>query len=204
MVIAYGATAMIAWLARRGRNPKPALNGLLGALALVAAVCIVRDLSSPYKNISDQRARGFAQWFWYNAQQNGEVACLTSDLHVILSPMHFVELNFSAQYLCNQHIYSPRHHANKPVDWDSISAAHPLVCVLFRCNSLPFDEVKYQAWQREMSQKYDLVNRDTFPVIRQDKMGRNCDMDSIEMLRYVPKTSPPQPPTTLVTQATRR
>src|SRR5215475_9182409 len=102
---------MLAWAARQRWNAARSLNGFLGVLALVGVVCMGRDLAAPYKNISDQRARGFAQWFWFNLEQNNEVACLTSDLHVYPSvdEKQFWELNYSAQYLCNQRIYSPRH-----------------------------------------------------------------------------------------------
>ena len=200
MIIGYGATALMAWVARRGRNAAPALYGFMGVLAFVAVVCMGRDLAGPYKNISDQRARGFAQWFWFNASQNGEVACLTSDLGVVLAPDQFVELNLSAQYLCNQHIYSPRHAAHKTVDWASISAQRPLQCVLFRSTVLPFDNAHYLAWQHEMERKYDLVNRDSFPITRQDKMGRVCDRDLIEILRFVPKAGTKPEAPSLVTQ----
>jgi hypothetical protein len=188
MVIGYGAAVLVSFFAKR--QAAQALSAFLVVLAGVATVCIGRDLAGPYKNVSDLRARGFAQWFWFNMSQESEVACLTSDLHVILSEKQFIELNYSAQYLCNQRIYSPRHAAGKAVDWDRISATHPLSCVLFRSSFIPFDQAKYLAWQRDMQVKYDLVSRDSFPVIRQTKMGRVCDVDAVEILRFVPKQSP--------------
>src|SRR5262249_12869893 len=58
MVIGYGAATMLAWAARRRWDAALSLNGFLGVLALVGVVCMGRDLATPYKNISDQRARG--------------------------------------------------------------------------------------------------------------------------------------------------
>ena len=187
MVIGYGAAALVAGLARRGRNATAVAHVFLAVLGLVGTVCIVRDLAGPYKNVSDQRARGFAQWFWFNESQQNEVACLTSDLGIILSPDQFSELNFSAQYLCNQRIYSPRHIKHKPVAWENVSARRPLVCVFFRSAQMPFDETKYHAWLRDMLAKYDLVGRDSLPILRSTKSGLVCDFDSIETFRFVPK-----------------
>jgi hypothetical protein len=199
MVIGYGAAALLAWLARRGRNATAVATGFLAVLVVVGAVCILRDLAGPYKNVSDQRARGFAQWFWFSESQKSEVACLTSDLGVILSPDQFSELNFSAQYLCNQRIYSPRHAARRPVAWDQVSAGHPLVCVFFRSALMRFDDAKYQAWLHDMLRKYDLVGRDSLPSLRSTKSGVVCDFDSIEVFRFVPRASP-RPGSTFLSQ----
>ncbi len=109
---------------------------------------------------------------------------------MILSPDQFSELNFSAQYLCNQRIYSPHHAARRPVDWEHISAGHPLVCVFFRSALMRFDDIKYQAWLHDMLQKYDLVGRDSLPNLRSTKSGAVCDFDSIEVFRFVPRTGP--------------
>jgi hypothetical protein len=200
MVIGYGATTLLNWASLRSRNPKRPLYGFLTVLALVGIICMGRDLAGPYKNISDQRARGFAQWFWFNLSQEGEVACLTSDLGVVLSPKQYSELNYSAQYLCNQRIYSPRHAAHQPVQWDKVSATHPLLCVLFRSNSIPFDDAKCQTWQHEMQTKYDLIQHESLPVVRVCKMGWVCDCDAIEIFRYIPKAGT-SPAATVVTQA---
>jgi len=51
-------------------------------------------------------------------------------------------------------------------DWGRISADHPLFCVLFRSGTLPFDNDRYLAWQREMQRQYDLVGHDHYPIIR--------------------------------------
>lgn len=188
MVIGYGAAAMLAWLERRGRSAVVPTRIALILLAVVGVTCIGRDLARPYKNISDERARGFAQWFWFNAEQDSEVVCLTSDLGIVLSTRQFTDLNFSAQYLCNQRIYSPRHAARRPVQWDSISASHPLRCVLYRMDSQRIEsEAALEEWMREMDGRYDLVERERFPMIRLGKLGDVREVDAIEIFRFVPK-----------------
>jgi hypothetical protein len=187
MVIAYGASALLARLARRRRGALAATHVALLGLAVVGLTCVVRDFASPYKNVSDARARGFAQWFWFNAEQGGEVACLTSDLGITFAPEQFAKINFSAQYLCNQRIYSPRHAAGEPVRWDRISPARPLRCVYYRVNALPFDERAFAAWLEDMQSRYELHDRESYPAVRIGKMGDVRFVDAIEIFRFVPR-----------------
>src|SRR5262249_31178028 len=86
MLIGLGMTVLLAGPARRGWRVGPALRGMVVILALVGGATIARDLAGPYKNVSDQRMRAFAEWFWYNAEHDGEVACVKTDLGQVFSP----------------------------------------------------------------------------------------------------------------------
>jgi hypothetical protein len=189
MLIGYGLAVLLAWLVRLGCRPGACVGVALATLGLVGGATTARDLAGPYKNVSDERARAFAEWFWYNAEYDAEVACVKTDLGLGFSPNTFHQLCFSAQYLCNQRIYSPRHAAGEPVHWDQISAAHPLRCVLYRAPSYPFDEDAFQAWLRRMQEEYDLAGRETYPLVRLKKTGRVVGVDYLEIFRFVPRAA---------------
>jgi hypothetical protein len=191
MVIAYGATTLLAWCARRGWRTERVLRGSLVTLVLLCGVCILRDLATPYKNKSDLRARGFAQWFWFNAEHEGEVVCLKTDLGIDFSPETSQELNFSAQYFCNLRIYSPRHAADIPVCWEAISASHPLRCVVYRATGFPFDEDALQSWLTAMQREYSLEGLEDYPMARQSKEGPVTGVDHVQVFRFVPRRSTP-------------
>jgi hypothetical protein len=189
MVIGYGMTAIGVWLGRRGVKPGLCLGSALIVLGAAGAANIVRDLAAPYKNNSDERMRAFAQWFWYNAEFDGEVACLKTDLGKVFAPEMFHHLNFSAQFYCNERIYSPRHAASEPIHWERIAPKHPLRCVLFRATDkqIPFDEGAFQDWLDQMQQSYDLAGRETYPMVRQNRLGRVVWVDYLEIFRFVPR-----------------
>jgi hypothetical protein len=187
MLIGYGMTVLGAWGARRGWRPGPWLATILVLLALVGGFTVVRDLASPYKNVSDQQTRAFAEWFWYNAEHDGEVACVKTDLRRDFSPDAYHHLCFSAEYLCNQRIYSPRHAAGEPIHWDRISVDHPLRCVVYRAPHYCFDDYAFEAWLDEMQANYDLVGRESYPQVRLKNTGSVLCVDYLEIFRFVPK-----------------
>jgi hypothetical protein len=191
MLIGYGLAVLLALAARRGWRPEPWLKGTLIVLALVGGATVVRDLATPYKNISDQRVRAFAEWFWYNTEHDSEVACVKTDLGQDFSPDTFHQLCFSAEYLCNQRIYSPRHAAGEPIHWDQVSAKHPLRCVLYRSPQYTFDETAFHDWLDEMQESYVLESRETYPQVRLKNTGRVVGVDYLEIFRFVPRGSVP-------------
>jgi Dolichyl-phosphate-mannose-protein mannosyltransferase len=188
LLIGYGMTVLLEWVARRGWRPGPWLATVLALLALTGAATAVRDLAGPYKNISDEQQRAFAQWFWYNAESEAEVADIKTDLGRDFSPKTYQELCFVAEHLCNRRIYSPRRSSGEPIHWDRISATHPLRCVLYRAPAYPFDEDAFQSWLREMQETYDLVSRDRFPQVRLKNTGKVSCVDYVEIFCFVPKT----------------
>ncbi len=190
MLIGYGMAVLLTWAARRGWRPERWLFGTLATLALVGGVTVARDLATPYKNAGDERARAFAQWFWFNAEREGEAVCVKTDLGRNFSPDTYRQLSFSAEYLCNQRIYSPRRAAGEPVQWEQIAATHPLRCVLYRCPSYPFDEDALQDWLDEMQDKYDLISHESIPQVRLRNTGKELCTDYVEIFRFVPRTTP--------------
>ena len=115
-----GVVAVLQWFARRRPQPQPlrATWAVLVLLVLVAAGSIVRDLTHPYKSGLTLRSRDFAQWFWFDLAHDSELVCLYTDCNYAdckkdLAPRTFL-FGWSALYLCNQRIYSPRHARGEP------------------------------------------------------------------------------------------
>jgi hypothetical protein len=195
LLIGYGTVVLLAAVARRGWKPGWWLGTVLVLLAVAGGGAAARDLAGPYKSVCDQRARAFAEWFWYNAEQEGEAVCIKTDLGRDFSPDTYRQLCFSAEYLCNLQIYSPRHAAGEGVHWERISDQHPLRCVLYRCPNYVFDEAAFEAWLREMQQTYYLVGRARYPQIRLKNRGSLLNVtdstvagvDTLEIFAFVPK-----------------
>jgi hypothetical protein len=172
---------------RRRLTPAPVVLGLLVA---VAAGSILHDLTHPYKSTTTLRAREFARWFWFDLAHQGELVCLETDLKANLSPGTY-NWGWSALYLCNQRIYSPRHAAGKPPRWDRVSADWPLRCVLFRSLREEQDGSRLERWLREMQRSYKLVSRDCYPFPiygKWDAPPQTID-NQIEVFKFIPLTT---------------
>ena len=168
----------------RRRNLAVALT----LLALIPLGTIARDFACPYKSPTDQQYRDFARWFWPTMQFAGEVACLRTDLGLEFAPGTFHDLGWSAMYLCNQRIYSPRHCRGAPLGWARISDQWPLHCVEYRAQVYPYDEGACQAWLASMDQHYRLVSRDTFPSpVFDQRGGILLCADRLVLYRFVPR-----------------
>lgn len=178
---------------RFARGPKGHAVGLamsFGLLSLVAFGSIARDVSHPYKTLSDQRARAFAQWFWFDRHFQGEVVCLKSDLGQEFSPQTFHELSWAAMYLCNERIYAPQHGPGFEPQLDRVSREWPLQCVEYRDPSYAFDQQAFQHWLDDMTARYDLAGKEVIPMPRYDKRERNLiAMNYVEVYKFVPKES---------------
>ncbi len=175
--------------------PKRAKLGAQMACAILALIAICsmgRDIISPYKSTTDMRHRAFAQWFWFNTEFQGETVCLTSDLDVRFSRETYEDLSWSAMYLCNQHIYSPRHAAGEPPEWDRVANDWPLRCVLFRAPRFDFDEDAKAQWLREMQTSYTLTGVAEYPFPCFGKREREAiNVDYVEVFTFVPHVSAP-------------
>lgn len=164
----------------------PALVACL--MAVVGTGIMARDFLKPCKTQSDQRARDFARWFWFEMPHRGEVACVHTDLGQMFNAKLREDLTWTVSYLCNQRIYSPRHARQEPPAWDRVSKEWPLTCALYMPHNMEFDEAKYQAWRAEMLTRYDLAWSDRIPVTRYDpRESTLLGTDIIELLRFVPK-----------------
>lgn len=187
-LMGVGAAALI----RSGRIDRAAQRRRLATGLIIAALIplgtITRDFAAPYKSPTDARYRDFARWFWPSAEFGGEVACLHTDLGKEFAPGTFHHLGWSAMYLCNQRIYSPRHRLGQPVDWNRISADWPLHCVEYRAQVYKYDESACRQWLAEMNQRFRLVSRDTFPSPVFDRRGHQllC-ADSLVVYKFVPR-----------------
>ncbi len=158
-----------------------------GVLLAVAVGSIARDVAFPAKAAVDMRFRDFARWFWFDMAHDGELVCLKSDLDKSFSTETFRH-GFSAMYLCNQRIYSPRHARGGRPRWERISADWPLRCVQFRSASYPFDEAAFEGWLAEMQRRYTLVGRERYPFACYDKRETKIrTMTYVEVYKFVPK-----------------
>jgi len=183
-----GAARLLALLANRPVHLRRATAIALVALSAVAVGSMARDVLNPYKTLSDLRAKSFAAWFWPSASFNGEALCAESDLHLGLCPDLYRELNWGIQYLCNQRIYSPRHHKGLPPRYDRVSRDWPLRVVVYRVAKCPFDQQKLDAWLEGMQAECELAGRETYPVPRYDKRERHViTVDEITVFTFVPR-----------------
>jgi hypothetical protein len=194
MLLGTGGAALAAQTlgeARLGGVGRPLSRGPRLALALLALIplgTIARDFACPYKSLTDQRYRDFARWFWQAAEYSGEALCLKTDLGLEFAPGTFHELGWSAMYLCNQRIYSPRHAAGAPPAWDRLSADWPLRCVQYRAEVYGYDQAACDRWLRSMQKRYRLVSRDSFAFPVYDQRQRNllC-RDNVDIFKFVPR-----------------
>jgi hypothetical protein len=179
------------WVRACGRRPRLARALLVGALllpAMVALGCVVRDVLHPYKTLSDQRARAFAQWFWFAAEFEGEAVCLKSDWGLDFSEGSYRELSWSAMFLCNRAIYSPRASAGVPPSLDDVTPTRPLRCILYHDPDYPCDDQAVDRWLRDMEKRFRLVNRERYALPRLDKRDEVLiKTDHLEIFRFVPR-----------------
>jgi hypothetical protein len=187
-ILAGLGAAHLVQLATRPRWGAYSFHVAAGILALVGIASIGRDALHPYKALSDHRARAFAQWFWFNASRDGEVACALTDLRQNFAPDLYQRLNWTAEYLCNQRIYSPRHASRANLPWDRITAEHPLRCVVYRDQLTSFDPAARDRWMQSMQAQFELVGQEAFPLVRLDKRERNVlATDHVEIYKFVPR-----------------
>jgi hypothetical protein len=188
LLCGLGAAAWVRAVAAWPRLRTFMLTCCLGFPAVVGLGSMFRDALHPYKTLSDLRARAFAQWFWFNAEFEGEAVCLKSDLGLDMGANTYHDLSWSAMYLCNQRIYSPRHAAGLAPRLDRIAAQTPLRCVLYRDPSYPCDESVVEQWLDDFQRRYQLVSRDFYALPRFDKRERQLNkVDHLEIFRFVPR-----------------
>ncbi|MFZ5830015.1 MAG: hypothetical protein ACOY3P_08000 [Planctomycetota bacterium] len=187
LLIGLGAAAAIL----RVRHPRPLVIGALVGLTFLGIASVARDVTHPFKSVTTLRAREFARWFWPSLGHNGELVCLETDWRADLSPGTY-NWGWSALYLCNQRIYSPRHAAGLPPQLEAVSAEHPLRCVLYRSSTEERPNGGLERWLAEMQESYTFVSREQYPFLVHDKRGRELrGVDTIEVFKFVPKMAAP-------------
>jgi len=186
LLIGLGGTAILCRLGRVRGRAIVLLFVLLGVYAAVAAGSIARDLWHPYKTRSDMRARAFAQWFWFNAESEGEVVCLHSDLKLSFSPQETEQLSWLYTYLCNRRIYSPRHARGEPPRLDR----SPLRFVHYRVgySRFVYDEEAFGKWLDEQKRRYRFVGRERHAFPRYWKNEKTLEVvDHLDVYTFMPK-----------------
>jgi hypothetical protein len=188
MLAGLGSAAWVGALAARPRLGRALLAVCVLLPLLVGVGTVLRDLAHPYKTQSDQRARAFAQWFWFSAEHEGEAVCLHTDLGHDFSSRAYQELSWAAMYLCNQKIYSPRHAAGAPPCLDHLSAERPLRCLLYRDPEYPCDEAALGRWLGDVQTGFQLVSRDVYAFPRYDKREHTLvKLDHLEIIHLIPR-----------------
>jgi hypothetical protein len=142
------------------RDPRVAARATLATLLILAAIGIVPlaiDAFHPYRAIHADRARQFARQFWPQLSRDAEPVCLRWDLNI--PEWDSTNLNV-AVYLCNQRIYSPHRQQNANPRTHTVSAGHPLRCVL----PLADPSTKgVRGWLDDMKSRYRL--RELRPIV---------------------------------------
>lgn len=188
IVCGLGAAALLAQIAKTQLRGTRFTRGLLTIFALIAVGSIVRDVARPYKTRSDNRARAFAQWFWFSAEHDGEVVDVKTDLGLSFSESEDTELTWYIMYLVNQRIYSPRHAAGEPPRLDLVSKDHPVRFVRYRAGSISYDEAAFDRWLTETKQRYRVVSHEQYSFPRYDKRERRLlVVDYLDVYKCVPK-----------------
>ncbi len=194
MLLGAGGAMLLANRRSSEQARRRAYIAALALLSLIAAGTIARDFCLPYKSATDRRYRDFARWFWFSMESSGEVACLKTDLDVDFAPGTFRDLGWSAMYLCNQRIYSPRRARGEPVDWQAITPGWPLWCVEYQAEVYPYDAAARDRWLADMRRRYELVSRQrfAFPVFDQRGKILFCT-DAVEVYQFVPNVTQHEP-----------
>ncbi|MDH3376622.1 MAG: glycosyltransferase family 39 protein [Gammaproteobacteria bacterium] len=182
-----GAAWMAKVLSKKDRARQRIINFWLIFFLVVGVGSMARDVIRPYKTLSDERARGWAQWFWQDAPHRAVVIGMKSDLGLVFSPQTFQDLNWSAMYLANQQIYSSRHRRREPPDWSQVSAARPLWIVEYRDPQAFYYYEAYERWLEHLSLQFEIGQRMIFPMSRYRKNERDLiKVDEIHVLPLVP------------------
>lgn len=169
LLAGWGAAAWNARVARsRPGLARHAAAVTIGVLALIAGASMGRDLLRPYKTLSDERARAFAKWFWFNAEAEGPVVLVEGHDGRPFSPESRSELSWTAMFLCNRAIYSPAERDASPaaIPGDDGSMRY----LVYRDPRFEFDSAARNAWLDSLRQENELVASETFPFTR---FGKN-------------------------------
>jgi hypothetical protein len=188
LLAGLGAAASLERGFRRWPRRTPTMVAL-GLLAALGVGSMVRDIARPARSENDQRARGFARWFWTAKAFDAELVCVKTDLRLPFARSICLEGD-EAIYLCNQRIYSPRHARREPARLDRVSAERPLRCAWFRVPWLPVDEAAVSQWLAEMQADYRLVAREKYPQPVFNKRGVQS-LNTLELFEFVPRGGDP-------------
>ncbi len=162
MLASLGVVRICSYGARVA-NPRKIVFALGAMLALYGTCRLCNDLGHPYRAPWDRTAREFARWFWEEMSADGEVVCVRSDLKIPFRNSAWA-YDGADQYLCYQRIYSRRHREKRAPNWASITAQHPLRCVLV--SRTPEEVPGFRQWISDHRDRYTLKDVHTYPATR--------------------------------------
>jgi hypothetical protein len=157
-------------------------------LALAGTATVIDGARHPYRALYDQQAREFARHFWAEQSRDAELACLQWDFGI---RQRRTAVARTAIYLCNQHIYSPSRRHQAIPSWSSVTADHPLRCVVFDDTQLKSAEAA--AWLDSMEKSYHCRRRFDLVVPTTGLDGKPWD-DRVFVFEFEPKRVRPAQP----------
>ena len=193
LTMGLGMSVLLNWHAahRPRRHAQTLTHIVLLVLGCIGTGCLIRDVTHPYKTLSDLRSRAFAQWFWHNANFEDEAICVYSDLNRQFSEKTWHELGWSAMFLANKYIYHPDVIVNSPRHRYLPESQNLLYCVLYRDPAKQdFDQQKFNDWLAQMQQQHDYLGMDRYPVPRHKKGEQKLlKVNYIEIYKFKKRNS---------------
>jgi hypothetical protein len=177
---------------RKGRAPDArwvrTVVAVLLVIACLGAGSMARDVLMPFKTTADARQRALAMWLWHDGNFDDRTVCIKDDLGQSFSKRTWTDLGWSAMYLCNKYIYTPKRLLREPRPrYAPAPSQRFLRCVLYLdLGKEDFQQEAFDRWLAGMKQKYEYVGMDRFPLPRHDKRGiRLVTIDYLEIYRFV-------------------
>ena len=196
LTMGVGCAVLLGW--KRGRKPVTECSRTaLGVLLVVGGIgvgSIISDVISPYKTTADARQRALAMWLWHDGNFDDRTVCIKDDLGHSFSPRTWKDLGWSAMYLCNKYIYTPKRLVRTPRPaYAPAPAQRYLRCVLYRdLGKGDFQQEAFDRWLDGMKQKYTYAGMDQFALPRHDKRNqRLVTIDYLEIYRFELKEDAP-------------
>jgi hypothetical protein len=113
---------------------------------------------------------------------------LKADLHLDFSPSTFSELSWSATYLVNHQIYSPRVRDRRAPDWGRISRDWPLTVAEYHDANKAYDLAARDEWLASMAERYTLAASEDVPMPRYHwRERRLLSADFVRLYTFVPR-----------------
>jgi hypothetical protein len=173
-----GGWSLIARL-RSSKTREMVIWGVAAGLFAGGFIHLARSMERPFYNPYDVSARAFAREFWPAQEQEAEIICPLRDSGI--RDENWVNLN-SAFYLCNQEIYTPRRQRRAGVDWNAISADHPLRCMVYPGTSV--NNPEFVAWKDDLQSRFTLQRLDDLPLTM---LKPSAKVEHLLIFEFVPK-----------------
>lgn len=159
-----GASVLVDSIRQPARRARVAF-ALLAVFPVLGVTLFVLGLLSPYHLGTSARSREFARWFWASQGQDATLVCAKADLHRDFEAWQWVT-GISAEYLCNQRIYSPPGRRPASSEFPEPTADRPVRCVVYNVAAyrLPWNKPAFRDWVDPLRQRYRLDRIDTYEV----------------------------------------